>query len=68
VIDRFAEDESGVVRKAYEAAKLLVGQMKAGMLKDQQNPNPILKNLVASVKARNFARRYKTNIFALPDE
>jgi hypothetical protein len=68
VIERFATDQSPVVRKAYDAAKLLVGQLKSGVLKDQQNPNPILKNLIASVRARGFAQRYATNIFEMPVE
>jgi hypothetical protein len=65
VIDRFASDQSQLVRKAHDSAKLLVGQLKAGVMKDSQTPNPILKNLIASVKAPGFVGRYRTNIFQM---
>jgi hypothetical protein len=67
LIDQFAGDTSEVVRKSCDALKHVLGQMKAGMGKDQQSPNPILKNLIRSVKAHGFAQRYRQNIFEVAD-
>jgi HEAT repeat protein len=61
-VDGLASDPSEFVRAAYETAK---EQIRTGARRDQKSPNPILRNLVASVKANGFAERYAGNVFEI---
>jgi hypothetical protein len=55
VIERFAADPNEGIRRQYEV-------LRSG----KDVPNPILKNLIASVKARGFQERYRSNVFLVP--
>jgi hypothetical protein len=67
-VESLANDPDEVVKKAYETAKQVLSQMKSGAVRDPPNPNPILKNLMKSVKANGFEIRYRSNVFEIPDE
>jgi hypothetical protein len=59
-IENLAGDPCEAVRAAVESAK---EQIRTGARKDQKAVNPLLRYLVASVKANGFAQRYAGNVF-----
>jgi hypothetical protein len=63
-VEVFAMDANEIVARAYRSVK---NAQAAGRAREAMDLNPMLRNLIASVKACGFGSRFATNLFDLPD-
>jgi hypothetical protein len=63
-VEVFAQDGNEMVARAYKSVK---NAQAGGRAREAMDLNPIIRNLITSVKACGFGNRFATNLFDLPD-